>query len=170
MLRAAAIAAAALSITACSPAGGRSAASPSSTAPQTMGAWISDVVGCLQSQGWDVKADPVQMSINADTLPRSQVSAFKKASADCEQQAGPQPNDTPITAAKATQIYEHLLATKSCLEEHGFSTSEPPSRGAFVDDYLNGRAPWTPYSDVRRDVSEDKWQELNRECPQSTDS
>jgi len=56
---------------------------------------------------------------------------------------------------------------KACLEEHGVSTSEPPSQATFVDDYLSGKATdWSPFADIPNGT-EARWRELRHACPQS---
>lgn len=134
-----------------------------------MSQWLSQVANCMHGAGWDVTVDADQLGIGMDTLPSSQVGPFRESLAKCEHESGPQPNETPITADAAANMYKHLVRMKACLEDHGLSTSEPPSQAAFVDDYLSGQAPWSPYLDVPDDVDEARRRELNRDCPQTPD-
>ena len=78
--------------------------------------------------------------------------------------AGPQPNTEPMTEDGARSQYAALIQSKACLEKLGYSISDPPSETKFVDDYLGGQEPWSPFSEVP-DLGA-KWDEVNKTCPQ----
>jgi hypothetical protein len=141
--------------------------SPSTSRPQAMIAWLSGIAECMHDSGWDVAVDAEQSGITMDTLPSDQRGPFKDSLATCEKQAGPQPNNAPIDAKAAAKTYKHLVLMRACLQEHGVSTSEPPSQATFVDDYLSGKATaWSPFSDIPNGT-EARWRELLHACPQS---
>ena len=159
-----------LALTGCtSGAGNGSSVTAPEPGPQTMSQWLSKVANCMHGAGWDVTVDADQNGIEMDTLPSSQRGPFRESLAKCERESGPQPNETPITADVAANIYKHLVSMKACLADHGVSTSEPPSQAAFVDDYLSGQAPWSPYSEIPDDTGEARRRELYRDCPQTLD-
>ena len=69
-----------------------------------------------------------------------------------------------MTEDGARSQYAALIQSKACLEKLGYSISDPPSETKFVDDYLGGQEPWSPFSEVA-DLGA-KWDEVNKTCPQ----
>lgn len=132
-----------------------------------MESWVTGVAACMQESGWDVQADAQLGSISNDTLPVQQRSSFKQALRGCEKAAGPQPNADSPSRDRVVAIYAHLVKMRSCLSANGFSSDEPPSEGAFVDEYLSGRAGWNPYNQLPPTLSQAAFEELERQCPQT---
>ena len=62
--------------------------------------------------------------------------------------------------------YYFLLDVKTCLEEEGYPTSEPPSLDAFMESSAAGA--WHPYDLVAADnqIPVAEWNDLNAACPQ----
>ncbi|WP_338747859.1 hypothetical protein [Janibacter alittae] len=58
------------------------------------------------------------------------------------------------------------MKMRGCLSEHGYETSEPPSKEQFVNTALSGRPPWNPYMDVPADLRQEEWDSLIADCPQ----
>lgn len=155
-----------------------SPSAPSSAAPtsiatpaaapmhDTMESWLTAVQSCMAAEGWEVTVDLPQNGIGANPPP-SQMEVFRGALKACMQESGTSPNQIPVTPESAADYYDHMLVTKDCLEARGITASEPPSKATFMDDYLAGRAPWSPYADVPKDLTEAEWEDLNLECPQA---
>ncbi|GGL39228.1 hypothetical protein GCM10012283_22150 [Phycicoccus endophyticus] len=120
----------------------------------------------MHDAGWTgVSIAATGDGIAVDSLPTNQRSSFQNAVRECESKAGPQPNAKPLTEERVKSQYVALVKSKACLERLGYSISDPPSEEKFVDDYLGGREPWSPFNDVA-DLSASKWDEVNRTCPQ----
>lgn len=134
-----------------------------------MDKWLTTLKACLSDAGWETNVDFAQNAISPISLPEDQNDAFMSASQNCEQQVGKAPNDVPMTIDSAAAIYDHLVEMRSCLlTNFHYETSQPPARSVFVDDYLAGRAPWSPYLDLPdRALSGAEWQQINIKCPQS---
>lgn len=132
----------------------------------TLSEWLSGVVGCLNRQGWSARITADHSGIADVDLPPSRQAAYQAASETCERAAGPPPNDVPMTADHARAIYRALVAVRSCLAAHGYPTAKPPAQESFVQDYVSGRAPWSPYLEVPSQVQGQAWVDLNRVCPQ----
>ena len=145
-------------------------ASASSGNRTTMPDWLNEMATCMKDQGWDVRVDVEQNGIISDTLPASQQASFSRGRESCEKQVGRAPNDVPMTPKLASDMYDHLLQMKDCLKDEGFQSSEPPSRSTFVEDYMSGRPPWSPFLDVPPDLTDEEWHALLRKCPQAPSS
>lgn len=138
---------------------------PSASAT-SMPQWLERVQTCLEEEGWEVSVDYEQNGIAIDNLPTDQQAAYRAADEACEKAAGRAPNDVPMTAERAKEIFRHLIKAATCLEDEGYPSSEPPSESKFVDDYLSGNPPWSPFLEVPDSISEDEWRALLRKCPQ----
>lgn len=83
--------------------------------------------------------------------------------ATCEELLGPMPESAPITDDEFAQLYEQSLAAKTCLEDLGFSISEPPSLEEFIESYRQsfngGPRPWLPHGEVNSGS-------VDEQCPQ----
>lgn len=132
----------------------------------TLADWLTGVVGCLRQEGWQARLTVDHTGIADESVPPSRQAAYQAASDRCEQAAGAPPNAVPMTAEHAASIYRRLLAVRTCLSDHGYTTSEPPAQQEFVQNYLAGTPPWSPYLDVPQDVQGQAWTDLNRACPQ----
>lgn len=110
--------------------------------------------------------DYEQGGLAIDNLPSEQREAFISANKACEKAAGRSPNDVPMTAQRAKRIFQHLIGSAKCLAAEGYPSAEPPSESKFVDDYLSGRPPWSPFLDVPSSISDEAWHALLRKCPQ----
>lgn len=135
-------------------------------AAATMSQWIERVTGCLQNAGWDVTPDLAQDGYEIGVVPESQKGAFEQSQKDCRAEAGPAPNSGPLTAEYVSALYDHMVKMKACLADHGYATSDPPSKSVYIDDYLSGRAPWHPFAEVPASIPQEEWSALNEDCPQ----
>lgn len=149
-------------------------ATPASSSPvstdqpaETMDEWLSRVEVCLEDRGWDVEIDLEQNGIIADSVTSDQTSAFGRDEESCSEQAGKAPNDVPMTPELAGKIFDHLVEMRVCLSTFGYETSEPPARTKFIDDYMSGRPPWSPFLDIPDDIPDSDWKALLRKCPQA---
>lgn len=129
-----------------------------------MGTWLNAVATCLRDRGWAVTVDEAFLSIEA-TGAGEQGEAFAAANTECAAAAGPQPNAAPMTVDEIGQQYDYLVQMKACLEAQGYSVSEPTSRTRFIDDYLSGNPPWSPYVDLKG-LTPAEWRSVLLACPQ----
>ncbi|MDR2620344.1 MAG: hypothetical protein LBC29_04420 [Propionibacteriaceae bacterium] len=130
---------------------------------------------CMVEAGWDVSVSSDGGMTPPRDLPYEQMDAYQMASYIC---LASYPIDARTQQHSAEQVkirYDYLVETqKPCLESYGIQVSEPPSwetyRAGWVSDGHGGLSPdgagnWSPYEFVH--VSEDLWNTLNENCPQS---
>lgn len=55
------------------------------------------------------------------------------------------PPIAPVTPEEASGMYDLTLELAACLEAHGVTVADPPSREQWVEIFLEGEPPWTPY-------------------------
>lgn len=134
----------------------------------SMAEWGDAMVSCLHDEGWPSARTPDGgLSIEVPDLTVDQREAFMAASDKCDAAVGPAPNSAPLSADDIRELYAHLVGSIDCIEALGFHvTSQPPSEGVFVDDYLSGEAPWSPFNDVVAEATGEEWDRLNEVCPQ----
>lgn len=78
------------------------------------------------------------------------------------------PDWVRYTDEQLIELYGYLLEVKACLENEGYTVSEPPSATAFVDNYYHGGA-WLPHESIPLEaVSADEWIRLQEACPPNT--
>jgi hypothetical protein len=65
-------------------------------------------------------------------------------SKECADEVGPPPIRPP-DEIDARHMYDLALRQAQCLRDLGLDVSEPPSRESWVDTFLAGDPPWTPY-------------------------
>ena len=144
-------------------------ATPSPTSVQRFVAkrdWASALSGCMQKAGFATTIAPGGGGVAINNLPKQQQEAYDLAFYYCQTEYPVNPVDTaPLSSDEAKFLYSYLTTTlANCLEKHGQSIPNPPSEQTFADSYSTTGG-WTPYSYVS-DVSESRWAELNKECPQ----
>lgn len=130
--------------------------------------WVQAVVECLQKEGWpDARATADGLEVPSVTP--DQQDAFKTIRTDCERRAGPMPATEPLSMEDIDRIHGHLVASQACIEAQGFElrAGAPPSRQAFIDVYLSGNSPWSPFVGLDDQLtSASDWDELIAACPQ----
>jgi hypothetical protein len=73
------------------------------------------------------------------------------------------PDPVLYTDEQLIELYGYLLEVKACLENEGYTVSEPPSVTAFVDNY--GGA-WHPHESIPLGaLSAGEWIRLQEACP-----
>lgn len=115
---------------------------------EDMDAWLAGVVRCMHEKGWG-DVDAMSGGYSFDGVPRAQQGALNDDLTACETDAGPAPNEEPLSRAEVAVIYERWVDAKTCLEGLGYEISEPPSRNVFIEDYLHSSGgPWSPFADL----------------------
>jgi len=155
--------------------GGEEVATPGSIPSETMSTvrgmeeWIVGVVECLHDSGWpSAELNSTGDGINVRDLTAEQRGDFRGAHDLCVELAGDAPNSAPLGEDEVRQLYAHLVAMVTCIEELGYEVrSTPPSESVFVQTYLSGEPPWSPYVDLDASMNPSDWDELNRRCPQA---
>ena len=67
----------------------------------------------------------------------------------------------PPTVDQLEEAYAYMVAVAHCLEEEGYSVTDPPSVGVYID----SQGYWNPYDDLVAGLQE--WSRLNQKCPQN---
>jgi len=124
------------------------------------------VYKCITDKGWSVTQSwDGGIEVSSEDIPAAQVDLYRADSDACWAQI-----DNRIASMSTTEIsdvYELELATKDCLEAHGYEVGSPPSEQSFVDTFFGDR--WSAYadSDVLSAMNDDAaWRKVNEECPQ----
>ena len=110
---------------------------------------------------------PEQDGITLASLTPDQQGAFDASRAQCITEVGDALQAEPPSREEVVAMYDHMVATASCLTDLGYLVSSPVSEAAWVDDYLAGRPPWSPYLDLPDDLPAAEWQRVNAQCPQT---
>ena len=131
--------------------------------------WIAGVVACVQDAGWPTaELNSTGDGISVPDLTAQQREDFRRAHDVCAERAGEAPNSAPLSEDQVRELYAHLVEMVDCIEDRGYEVaSEPPSETVFVETYLSGEPPWSPYVGLDTSMSPSDWDELNRLCPQA---
>ncbi|MES2866924.1 MAG: hypothetical protein V4703_09220 [Actinomycetota bacterium] len=117
---------------------------------------------CLNEKGWDVTLNEATGGVGFEGT-TEQVDQYEIDQAEC----APEDDSIPLedfTSEQWTALYEMELETTECLRAEGIAIEGAPSEQVFIDRYTSAD-PWMSYAFVG-DVGSDRWDELNRLCPQ----
>ncbi len=120
------------------------------------------VVRCLQDNGVPARLIPPGDGFEIPMLPEPQATAADSLADACMEGLRIPPYQQ-YSAEELAVLYDELLETKACLEEHGYDIDPPPSKQTFVESYYTD--PWNPYVSLP-DVSPAEWDKLQEDCPQ----
>lgn len=124
--------------------------------------WVNAFAACMREAGFEVTVDEKVPTFEAsDELPEDQIDAYNYTFDQCLTRLGGPPVDT--TPLDLPALFEATVAAKVCLEQLGYSISEPPSMEVWIASYERG--PWLPHSELQG-LSEAEWDRVNEECPQ----
>lgn len=101
---------------------------------------------CLEDQGFttvDVADGSGRWEVDQGGLDEA---TFEGVLKKCGESAGEVPI-APVTPEEASGMYDLNLEVKACLEAKGVTVPDPPSRAEWVETFLSGEPPWTPYSE-----------------------
>lgn len=143
---------------------GAPAVEPSSQAAN-LDDWGDNMQGCLEEAGWEVEITPDGGIRN--NVPEGQESTYDADYSACEASFG---YDVPptYTDEEVRAIYEEVVATATCLEEHGHSPGTPPTEQTFVEQVQSGPGGWDPYSDLYPEaMSDERYYAALEECPRT---
>lgn len=127
--------------------------------------FAKEMISCLSELGWDVTTG-TDGGFSAD-VPNEQFDVYEADRSDCEQTLG---YDTPpptLSDAQIRDVYPHMLWEWKCLDENGFEPENPPTEQAYIDDYHEYGALWTPYSQYTSTLSDADLNALFDECPRA---
>lgn len=117
---------------------------------------FAELVGaCVEEQGWEVEVDGSGIEVfwgdpaNADSA--------NAALAECKERYSDQ---RPQFAPSPRESYDYQLFVAACLEEQGYSISEPPSFEVYAEEWETGPS-WYPYDEVVMGGGVDDAHELN---------
>lgn len=137
---------------------------------ETLEEWNEAVIRCLHDEGWTsarLTTDGNGVGLEVPEVTAEQRPAFQLVLDQCNSAAGAPPNSDPLSEAEISEIYTHLLGAVVCLEEQGFNVAEPPpSEAVFMEDYLSGEPPWSPFLGLPA-MSQTEWDSLMSACPQT---
>lgn len=130
------------------------------------------MIGCLADLGWSARVDHLGRGYEVMSVTAQNRESFIAAQKECEDRFGPGPAQAPLDSEQLELHYADAIAVKHCLEQQGFSISEPPSLELFIADYesaMSGgeRWPWNPWSDIDAvALGRSAFEELERQCVQ----
>lgn len=115
---------------------------------------------CVRDQGF------TQMADGSWYTPEEQKSAFALARFKCWAAYPTMPKYAAEWTDKERGIQYDWTVDRviPCLEKHGYSIVDVPSRQTFIDTFSSD--PFYPFSQVSEEISNEKRNELERECPQ----
>jgi hypothetical protein len=117
------------------------------------------LVRCVNDQGFAVTLDP-DGGIGYASVPAEQNQLADAVYYACK--AGLRlESPGPMSVEQLEEAYAYMVALAGCLEDQGYSVSDPPS----LDAYIDSQGYWNPYSDLSVPLSD--WVPLNRVCPQN---
>lgn len=128
--------------------------------------WAQIQSECLQGLGFPVEPLP-DGGMSFESVALDQQEALHLAVYECEAQYPVDPRLLrPLEDDEIDSLYEYLTGELAvCLNSHGHSVSETPSRESFRAGTKSGTLQWSPYDDVVT-ATYDEWMELNQACPQ----
>jgi hypothetical protein len=136
----------------------------------TTGEYGETYAGCLREQGFDATVTPDGEGLRVGTVPADQSAALAAARYRCRVMYPVHPVfHQPLTDDQLATIYHHQVEfTADCLRREGYDIPTAPSLETFMAQRRGeaGGDIWHPYSGVQP-RSEDEWQRINQECPQS---
>lgn len=121
------------------------------------------VVRCLDDAGWKASVDATGMVVS-EPFDVSKEAEYESAFDKCVNLVAPRVDATTTPDEWIPQIYEEEMDTAECLRGLGVEVPPAPPFEEFAARYFGEQA-WYGYNYVG-EVSEDRWVELNRVCPQ----
>lgn len=119
---------------------------------------------CLREGGATVEVTSA-VSFSAEPEPGMEDGEVEALVAECRAKAGPLP-ERPTDPETAERVYPELLAMRDCLNDLGFSISQPPSLETFIEEFPVTHGSWHPYIGLERQFSSiAEQQEAERLCP-----
>lgn len=119
----------------------------------------------MRDKGWDVTVDPDEGSFRAK-YPSDQDAQYRADSESCYDELGYSMTPSPVSTEEADRLYDHWLPIAECLEENGYTLSEPPSRQAFVEETVRNRVPpWHPYDALGQQGGLQIREQAEEDCP-----
>lgn len=120
---------------------------------------------CMTDEGWDVALNEFG-EITSDHA-ADQVDEYGADLESCWAKHGFDKPPPPMDRTTAGEFFDLLVASATCLEDLGYSITEPPSREAYVDGLVaDGAVIWDPYADIADLVTDEEWDAARRSCPQ----
>lgn len=98
---------------------------------------------CLREGGATVEVTSA-VSFSAEPGPAMSNGEMEALIAQCRTEAGPPP-DRPTDPETAERVYLQLVAMRDCLNDLGYSTSQPSSLETFIEEFPITHGSWHPY-------------------------
>lgn len=133
------------------------------------------MVECLTQQGWDATYNPTGRGFGVNNVSATNREQFMLAKETCESEIGEPPIQAPPDAEQLRTYYDNSIAAKACLENEGFTISEPPTFETFAADYerasvgglIGDLGPWSPWNDIDSSaMTQTELADLELTCPQ----
>jgi hypothetical protein len=136
---------------------------------------IAQVISsCAGEAGFSVQPND-QGGVSIDPAPAGQESALNEALARCEAMYPLDPRfNMQLPRLRAEAQYRFLTETvAACVQEQGYSLSDPPSLQVWLDDYYSTGSAWDPFAlaaeQMLPDDGAEPLNELYRNCPTISD-
>ena len=125
--------------------------------------WPDVIAQCMNDAGYD-NVNSVDGGLEVRDVPEAQRSAMALAQFICEAQYPTDPKfNVPLNESQLSYLFDYLKnEQKPCLEEAGYTISDPPSEQKFIESYYNTGG-WSPYSEL---PTGNTINEMESSCPQ----
>jgi hypothetical protein len=122
---------------------------------------------CMSEKGWETEIS-WDGGLGLSGVPADQVDQVDADVRECRERFGyDRPARIP-SQQEAEELYDALMDVAECVRERGFPVPDPPSRQAYVEDFLtDGYVTWHPYDTVRQNAANELPQ-IAEACPAPT--
>jgi hypothetical protein len=121
---------------------------------------------CMSNRGWEVELNEFA-ELESNLPDESQSDEYNADIEACWGEHDLDKPPRPMDQATAEAYFDLLVESAGCLEDLGFSISEPPSRETYVEQLASADSlPWDPFADIVELVTGEEWDEARRACPQ----
>jgi hypothetical protein len=118
------------------------------------------IARCVRDRGFPVSLTQDGPGLSYELVPPEQAQLEYAVEVACKAGLNLQAYQ-PVSVEQLEEAYAYEVALAGCLEDQGYSVSDPPSLDSFID----SQGYWSPYSDLPDSALMN--QALNRVCPQN---
>lgn len=117
------------------------------------------VAACLEEAGWPARVDS-DNSVNVE-VPKGQEQQYEAAAEECWSTVQP-PSFDEIGEQDRESYYAQFVQLRQCIVDMGIEMPAAPSYQAWEEE----KGVWAPYVDIEPAVMQERWDDLQRTCPQ----
>ncbi|WP_199038009.1 hypothetical protein [Glycomyces salinus] len=120
---------------------------------------------CMTEHGWEVELN--EFNEIESSHEEAQADQYQADLESCWAEHGFDKPPPPMDRDTAGEFFDLVVESAGCLEDLGYSISEPPGREDYIEALVstNG-AIWDPYADIVESTTPEEWDEARRSCPQ----